>query len=311
MLNRPSARAAVRSLAAQIIFFAVALLVPSAHADYIAPDQVQIKTKAYAPQNTAFDTGTYHYAVRWQGIPVARAQIVVRSAGLGDENYMKVTAAAQTAAGIDLLYTLRHTSESIFDSRSLQPISFFSSQTENSKTKYRQISFVGDGTITSKMWKRGAKGEDVPEEEHSFKSDNATFDPISAAFLARSISVDEGEEVSFDVFNGKHRFLITFKVGAKEQISVRGKTVEARKVVPTVKKLTDTEGEKRLRAAALWISTDGKHEVLKIESSVLVGKVTADLLAFVPAPKSDPNSVRAALGVPVPPEKGQNPDTGK
>lgn len=289
----------------------VLLLSPTAHADYIAPEKVQVKTKAYSPENTEFEPGAYHYSIRWQGIPVARAQIIVRSAGLGDENFMKVTAAAQTAAGIDLLYTLRHTSESIFDARTLQPISFFSSQTENSKTKYRQISFVGDGNITSKMWKRGKKGEDVPEEEHTFKSDNATFDPISAAFLARSISVAEGEEVSFDVFNGKHRFLISFKVGPKEQITVRGKTVEARKVTPTVKKLTDTEGEKRLQSAALWISTDGKHDVLRMESRVLVGKVTAELIAFNPAKKADANTVRAALGVPEQQSKGQNPDTGK
>ncbi len=305
----PSLKEAARLIAAGVVAFALSAL--PARADYIAPDKVQIKTKSYAPENTAFEPGAYHYAVRWQGIPVARAQIVVRGAGMGDENFMKVTAAAQTAAGIDLLYTLRHTSESIFDARTLQPVSFFSSQTENSKTKYRQISFTGDGTITSKMWKRGQKGEDVPEEEHTFKSENATFDPISAAFLARSISVAEGEEVSFDVFNGKHRFLISFKVGPKEQISVRGKQVEARRVTPTVKKLTDTEGEKRLQSAALWISTDGKHDVLKMESSVLVGKVTAELIAFTPAKTAEQGSVRAALGVPEQQPKSQNTDTGK
>ncbi|MFN8391449.1 MAG: DUF3108 domain-containing protein [Bdellovibrionota bacterium] len=271
----------------------------SAAADYISPALVQVKTKSYTPVTTKFPLGTYEYAVNWQGIPVGIASITVKSAYLPDpaapqEIAFDVTANAKTGRVISWFYKLNHTSESIFRKQNLAPVSFFSEQTENSKAKSREVYFKPDGSIKATLWK---KGKEDPEEEISFHTDNATFDPISAAFLARSLPVEEGEELSFDVFNGKHRFLIGLKVDAKETISVNGTKRLAYRVTPSVRKLTDTEGEKRLRSATLWISADDdRRDVLKVKSEVFVGSVNAQLESFTPFPDDmPPTTARASL----------------
>ena len=65
--------------------------------------------------------------------------------------------------------------------------------------------------------------------------------------------------------------------------SCRGRCgAEAFRVVPSVKKLTDTEGEKKFRSATLWIAADETREVLKMESEVWIGSVTAKLQRFNP-----------------------------
>ena len=103
------------------------------------------------------------------------------------------------------------------------------------------------------------------------------------------------EDPSFDVFNGTDRYLISFHVVGREKIKVAGKEYDAFKIRPSVKKLTDTEGEKRLRKVYVWVSTDGSREVLKLESEVLLGSVSAKLVRFVPDPSPEADIACALL----------------
>src|SRR5262249_17816095 len=70
-----------------------------------------------------------------------------------------------------------------------------------------------------------------------------------------------------------------------EEIKVAGQKVLADKIVPEVKRLTDTEGENRLRSCTIWISTDEQRNILKLESKVLIGSVTATLESVTPLPQ--------------------------
>lgn len=296
-------------LATKCVFFGLAALAlvtaQIAVADYIQPGLVKIKTESYTPGKTDFPRGTYEYSIDWQGIPVGKASIITRDSEIpsgitSNQPLVSVMAKATTSSVISIFYSLVHVSESIFHADSLKPISFYTVQTENSKTKSREVSFDSSGHIKAVIWK---KGSPAPEEQFDFISENATFDPISAAFLARTLPVELGKEFSFDVFNGKHRFLITLSVEAIEKISVGGVIREAYRVTPNVKKLTDSEGEKRLRKATLWISTDANREVLRLKSEVAVGSVNAELKRFVPAPAGLPaGSARASLRFGEPPQ---------
>lgn len=255
-----------------------------AEAEYIHPSQLIVKTSYYTPKYNQFAVGEYEYNIKWQGILVGSSKVRVQT----DSDLYNVTATAKSAKVVRLFYSLNHLSQSIFQSKDLKPLSFYSIQTENKKTKSREIKFNKNGDIAAKLWKEGVP---KPEEEINFHSDNATFDPLSASFLARSLAISGNEELSFDVFNGKHRFLITFKITGKENIKVGKEKREAFKVVPTVRKLTDTEGEKRLHSATIWISTDEKHDVLRLESKILIGSISADLVNFNPIlPAQDPTS---------------------
>jgi len=261
---------------------------PLANADYIPPSQVVVRTKAYQPQKTDFSGGSYDYQISWQGIPVGSASIRIGTTYRDGKKMFDVEAMACSGRVVSLFYKLRHRSESIFSAQELKPVEFLSQQTENSRFTDLKIDFSPDGLINARI-RKGKLNSEGKSEEISFKSENATFDPISAAFLARSLPVDPGEDRSFDIFNGEDRYLISFHVVGREKIRLAGKEYDAFKIQPSVKKLTDTEGEKRVRKAYLWVSTDGSREVLKLESEVLIGSVSARLVRFVPdtAPEAD------------------------
>ena len=280
-MNGPKAVAVALFLWRGPLFVALLQTVPIANADYIPPSQVVVRTKAYQPQETNFPRGSYDYQVSWQGIRVGGAMIRIGTTYRDGKKMLDVEATARSSRVVSLFYELRHRSESIFSAQELKPVEFLSQQTENSRFSNLEIKFSPDGLIHAKTTK-GNLNSQGKSEEVSFKSENATFDPISAAFLALSLPMDAAEDLSFDVFNGKDRYLISFHVLGREKITVAGKEYDAFKIKPLVKKLTDTEGEKRLRKVYLWVSTDGRREVLKLESEVLIGSVSAELVRFVP-----------------------------
>lgn len=276
------------------IIIAIILLTPFvASADYIEPGDVSVHTEEYTPAKTDFSEGRYKYSIEWQGISVAEAEIDVRSisGGSASDGYYDVTAKAKTEGLVRVFYKMKHTSSSVFDAKSLRPVKFESYQMEKRREKKREVSFKQDGTIEFVSSKNG---EVNPSK--SFHSSNYTLDPISAAFVARSLPIELGTTARFDVFNGKHRFLITCKVEAREKIEIDGREYDAFRVVPTVEKLTDSESNTSLESATIWISADEARHVLKIESEVWVGSVTAELRGFTPYSSSSTDLARAALG---------------
>lgn len=269
-----------------------------AWADFIQPGEIALTTARYSPSTALVPTGTFRYAISWEGIPVASAALIVYPLISSEDEYLSVEATAQTVSGINWLYSLREVTKSVFRPSPFTPISFYSSQQENSKQKFRRISYEADGTIKARSWKAGGKGETF-----EFNPRNFTLDPIAAAYVARSLPLKVGSEYSFDVFTAKHRFLITCKVVGLEQIDVGGqKKRDAFKIVPSVKKLTDTKEDSKFRSAVLWISADDRRDILRLESKVWIGRVTAKLLDFVPASsKEDSSAIRARLSVPAKP----------
>jgi hypothetical protein len=190
-------------------------------------------------------------------------------------------ATACSSEFISLFYRLRHRSESIFSAQQLRPVEFRSQQTENARFTNLKIDFSPGGRVDATVTKGRSNGA-TSSKAVSFQSDNATFDPISAAFLARSLPMDPAQERSFDVFNGEDRYLISLQVMGREQIELAGRPHQAFKVRPQVRKLTDTEGEKRVRRVYLWVAADAGRELLKLESVVRLGAISARLIGFFP-----------------------------
>jgi hypothetical protein len=245
-------------------------------AEYIDPGDVQVSTERYSADTTTLKAAEYTYDLSWQGIPVGSASIKVTEdveSPHDKDKSVGIVAEAKSTKVVDVFYKLRHLSESQVSKKDFKPSKFKTWQTENTKIKSAEVVFSKDGSIHSFVEKDGKV-----DKKSDFISNNFTLDPISAAFFAKSIPIKVGQTSSFDVFNGKHRYLIEFNVVALEEIEVMGKKRSAFKAVPKVIKLTDTEGEKRLNEAAIWIANDETREVLKLHSKVFVGSVGATLV---------------------------------
>lgn len=249
----------------------------------IRADQVRISTPVYAPADSFNPLmGRYCYSVSWNGIPAGSAELdLVRT----DDNY-EIRASAQSARGIDLLYKLRYESETILAADTFKPKQSFSVTTTNSRKKTIELEFLPSGEILSRRKEQQGRVKTL-----RFNPGNFTLDPYSAGFLALSQEWKVGDSRRFDMFSGKSRYLITFLATEQTELTVNGKVRPAIVLIPTVKKLTDTDDaaeDKKMRRARIYISADQHREILKISSDLLFGSVDAELTGFTPAIKPVP-----------------------
>ena len=256
--------------------------------DYIAPQLVKVTTPRYKANFEGFTPrlGTYNYVVSWQGIPAASAAVRFSENG---GNFI-VDAQARTNSAIDLLYKLRYQAIGTLSSFNLKPVKLWIDHRENSRIKNIDLQFSGQEDLITAVRTRVGSTE---RKEVSFRATN-TLDPIGAGFLARSLSWSVGETKSFDVFNGKSRYLISLTALDKRVIDFQGTQRECFVISPRVRNLTTTKAVEKLREAFIYVTTDKFRDVLKIESSVFIGTVLTEMESFIPEEASPPPSVQLA-----------------
>jgi hypothetical protein len=253
--------------------------------DYIPPELVKITTPRYTPALSKFKPrlGTYHYAVGWEGINAASCAVTIERAG---DAYV-VDASARTYSGVDLLYKLRYEAVGTISANDLTSRRLSIDHRENSRQKRIEISFAPNlGAIHAT---RGSGENDPNPKTVDFEPYNFTLDPIGAVFLARSLDWQIGDTKHFDVFNGKSRYFISLTALKKTTISHQGQQRPVIVITPQVRNVTTTKPRSKLREAFIYVTDDEHRDVLRIESSVFIGRVITELESFSPADAPAPN----------------------
>ncbi len=243
------------------------------------PDMVQVSTPVYQPAYSEFapEFGTYTYTVSWQGIPAATLKFSCAPDGL----YYRMVATAQTWSGVDLVYKMRYRAEGSISAIDFLPVKTTIQQKENSRQKYTEIDFKGDGEVYAYR-----KTNEEEPKQLLFKPDNFMLDPFSAAFIARSLHWEVGETKEFDTFNGKSRYLISLTATEKTVLRYNGEDRDVFVIVPRVTNLVNQQQSKKLRAAKIYLTADSKREIIKLVSEVFIGSVTTSMDSFEPLPNA-------------------------
>lgn len=285
-------RKGILSIVLTALTLAVALLVPavSALAEFdfqryivkqnssedgrISAEEMVVRTPEYEPQHDEFTPrlGTYTYDVSWAGIPAASAEVTVKK----DGQQFHVATRVRSSSGVDLLYKLRYNADGWFSAVDYQPLKSTFHSKENSRVKFAELNFLPNGDIHAIQGKKGKE----PEVKR-FNTGNPTFDPFSAAFIARSVGWEKGQGRIFDTYNGKSRYLIHLTCVDEITTNLNGTQKKVWVISPVVQKLNDKD-ESKLREARIYVTADRHREILKIESEVFVGTVHTVLSAFKP-----------------------------
>jgi hypothetical protein len=256
--------------------------------DYIPPELVKITTPRYTPVTGKFKPrlGTYHYAVGWEGINAASCAVTIERAG---DAYV-VDASARTYSGVDLLYKLRYEAVGTISASDMSSRRLSIDHRENSRHKKIEISFAPNlGAIHAT---RGLGANDPDPKVVDFAPYNFTLDPIGAVFLARSLDWQIGETRHFDVFNGKSRYFISLTALKRSTISHQGQQRPVIVITPQVRNVTTTKPRSKLREAFIYVTDDEYRDVLRIESSVFIGRVITELESFSPADTAAPPAIQ-------------------
>ncbi len=243
-------------------------------------ESIKVSTPVYHPDFSSFtpQLGTYNYTVGWEGIPAADCSVSVERDSDGN---FEIGATASTYTGVSIFYKLRYVAKGVLTAADLLPTKTSMLLQENSKIRNTEIAFHPDGSIDAVRTTKGQNPKTL-----RFNPENFTLDPFAAAFIARSVDWKVGETRQFDTFNGKNRYLVSLTAIGQEKLEYNDVEYDVWVIEPRVTSLSASTVAKKLRSAKIYMTTDSKHDILKVESSVFIGSVAAELDSFVPSTRA-------------------------
>lgn len=218
--------------------------------------------------------GTYLYDVFWQGIHIGDATLSLTL--LGDT--YKIRVHAKTVKNIDFFYRLRYNGEVEIEPTTLIPRTATIKETSGSKKKEISFSFPekdrAEGITIEK--KRGKKKEIKKTEAIS---DTFILDPFSIVFLIRNLDWHVGMAGIFDVFTGEKQYKLSLQCKKRISLNMAGEKKEAFVIHPVA--TNPLKKKKKVNTSfRIYLSTDARREILKIEGVPRVGRVEAHMRTF-------------------------------
>jgi hypothetical protein len=230
----------------------------------------------YQPKILPFEAGEKEvYRASWNGmISVATAEVRTVPTVVNGKKVFQVRVDAKTSKVLDLIWKMRDTISSTFDSNGLSPLHYTFNQKENS----RVINTDARLDPVTKRWAVNRQQVGKRAKIYEFESQN-TLDPITAVYLARSVDFKVGDRLYFKVFGGRYRYLLELFVEKKEPVTLEsGKTVEAFRVIPRIQNITKNGYASRLNDATIWLSADERRLPIKLSSKIVFGSVQLELI---------------------------------
>jgi hypothetical protein len=222
-------------------------------------------------KNTAFNTGEYlNYKVFYTlGVYVAagEANFNVYLEKLNNRPVYHVVGDGSTYSFYDNFFKVRDRYESYVDTATLQPLKFIRNINEGGYKKYENVTF-------NKAANTAVTNEGV------FKVPACIQDVISAIYYARNIDFNKykpEDKIPFSMFLDNEVYNLYVRYLGKEKIKTKYGTFNAVKFKPLLIKGTIFEGGEKM---IVWVSDDGNHIPLRVESPISVGSIKVDMMGY-------------------------------
>lgn len=224
--------------------------------------------------NTAFNTGEYleyrvHYGVVTAGI--ARLQIKEEPVMMNGRKCYHAIGTGTSSKTFSAFYRVADRYETYIDMQTLSAVKFKRKIEEGNFRQYTEVDFDQNGhkAYEKKNGKPEVSTYDVPPYIQ---------DVLSAFYFARTqdySTAKPGDLYHFQNFIDRKVFDLDVLFVGREVIEVEGKKYKTVKLKPLVQEggLFQHEGD-----MFLWISDDYNRIPVRVESAIVVGAVTVDLI---------------------------------
>jgi hypothetical protein len=223
-------------------------------------------------QNNSFMGGEYaayniYYTFAGMYFEAGTVNFTCSSEQLGNKPVYHITAVGKTIPFYDHLYKVRDKYETYIDTGSLLSYQFNRSVLEANVKKYENIRFSRE--IQTAITNSGV-----------YKVPACVLDVLGAVYYVRNLSTENlrpGDKVDFQLFLENQLFKSYVRYMGKEIINTKYGKFHAIKIKPYLIKGSMFEtGEKM----TVWVSDDPNHIPLRIQASIRIGSVKADLMEF-------------------------------
>ena len=209
------------------------------------------------------------YDLTWTGIKAGTASLELTNEG----DKVKIVSTAQSAPWVSFFYTVDDRIESILSHNPAfssvgQPVQYRMKIREGSHRRDKEVVF--DRNSNKAIYRDYLKNE-----KKEFDVPPSVFDPISSFYYLRTLTLTVGEPVYVTIFDSKKVWNVEVQVLRREKITLPTGTFNTIVVKPNMK----SEGIfYRKGEIFIWLTDDGKHIPVQLQTKVAVGHITATLV---------------------------------
>ncbi|HEY3602665.1 MAG TPA: DUF3108 domain-containing protein [Chthoniobacterales bacterium] len=212
------------------------------------------------------------YDFGWSELVAATAEIRVDD---GNGN-LRLDGDGATVGVVRALWKFDTHHRAVADAKTLHPISMHEVDEKRRKTLVTDLVFK-PGSVERVRTDTSAK---KPAEPKKFEFSHGLFDMFSALLYIRSQPLKKGDVYRIVVYPATNAYLATLTVADRGPITVGAGEYPAIKLDVQLKKVgkhRELEPHKKFRRASVWVSDDADRLLLRIEASIFVGSVFAEL----------------------------------
>ncbi len=209
------------------------------------------------------------FRVRWGVIPAADAVLSVKDAGGGN---LVLEAEARTLPYLNVIYPVKSRVESLVIPPAPTVLRYAKSAREGWKGR-RKVVVRFDPALGVAVYSRD------DGKYKTLRVPSGVQDPLSVFFAYRTRAVPDDGEVRFDITDGKKVVAGRVRVLGREDVRTPAGTFSAVKVEPIIRGIGGIFKKSPGARIFVWLTDDGRRMPVKLESEVVVGSFTAELVS--------------------------------
>ncbi len=208
------------------------------------------------------------YDLTWAGIKTGTATLQISN---GDEK-TTIVSTARSADWVSVFYTVEDRIESELSTPRHPAVL---GTPRNYRVKIREGNHRRNKEVVFDNTRHRASFTDhLSGEKKEIEIRDNTFDPLSSFYYVRTLNAKVGKSVYVDILDNKKLWNVEVQVLRKERISTGLGDFDTIVIRPLLK----SEGIFNKRGDMyIWLTDDGKHVPVKMQTKVAVGRVTATL----------------------------------
>ena len=213
---------------------------------------------------------TYNFG--WNGLVAATAEMRFDTS----EERLQLQGIGQTVGLVRALWKLDVRHRALADAATLYPITMHQVEEVRNKTVTTDVVFKHDSV---ERVRTDTKSKKTPKKS-TFSFAGGVHDMHSTLLYVRSQALHEGDVYRLVVYPATSAYLATITVSARESITIAAGTYPAIRLdlqLNKIGKKRELEPHKKFRRASIWVSDDSDRLLLRVQASIFVGKVFAEL----------------------------------
>jgi len=211
------------------------------------------------------------YAYGWSGITAATSEVYFHR---GDQQTLVLEGRGRTVGLARVLWRFDLNYRSVANAETLRPLETHQVETARGKRVETNLKFSDEGVSGSRL-----ESNHATPALKDFTLENL-YDLHSAFLYLRSQPLRDRSVYRVAVYPANSAYVATLTVVGREHVRVRAGNYNAIKVdlkLQRVNKKNELEPHRKFKRATIWLSDDNDRVLLRIESQIFVGTVTAEL----------------------------------